>query len=311
MPQLLSPMGSIEHTAHEMGQVVSAKTVIRRNEPLARRTTLRVGGPADLYVEPASEQDLAALLLFCAEHKLAFFILGRGSNLLVKDGGFRGVALSLGQPFFTQVELAGTHFRCGAGARLKAVAVEAKRQNIAGFEFLEGIPGSVGGALRMNAGAMGGAMFDLVESVRLMDFSGRTEDRPAHDLPVEYRSCQLLKTNIAISALLRGRPGARETIEYRMNEFSRKRWQTQPAAPSAGCMFKNPPSIPAGKLIDELGLKGTRVGGAVVSREHGNFVINEGGATARDFLELIGLLKRRARDERGIELQTEVEIIGE
>jgi len=163
----------------------------------------------------------------------------------------------------------------------------------------------------MNAGAMGGAMFDLVESVRLMDFSGRTEDRPAHDLPVEYRSCQLLKTNIAISALLRGRPGARETIEYRMNEFSRKRWQTQPAAPSAGCMFKNPPSIPAGKLIDELGLKGTRVGGAVVSREHGNFVINEGGATARDFLELIGLLKRRARDERGIELQTEVEIIGE
>ena len=315
MPQLLSPvesaMGSIEHAAREMGRVLSAKTVLRRHEPLARRTTLRVGGPADIYVEPASEQDLAAVVAFCAEHKLAFFVLGRGSNLLVKDGGFRGVAISLGQPFFTQLEVAGNGFRCGAGARLKAVAVEAKRQNLAGFEFLEGIPGSVGGALRMNAGAMGGAMFDLVESVRLMDFLGRVEERSAHDLPVEYRSCQLLKTNIALSAQLRGRPGARETIEYRMNEFSRKRWQTQPAAPSAGCMFKNPPSIPAGKLIDELGLKGTRVGGAVVSREHGNFVINEGGATARDFLELIGLLKRRARDERGIELQTEVEIIGE
>jgi len=306
-----SLMGSIEHAAHELGRAVSRGTVIRCNEPLARRTTLRVGGPADLFIEPATEVDLAAVLAFCAEHKLAFFVLGRGSNLLVKDGGFRGVAICLAQPFFVRIEPEGHRMRCGAGARLKVVAVEAKRNNIAGFEFLEGIPGSVGGALRMNAGAMGGATFDLVESVRLMDFSGHVEERPARDLPVEYRSCQALKMSIAISALLRGRPGARETIEYKMNEFSRKRWQTQPAPPSAGCMFKNPATIPAGKLIDELGLKGTRVGGAMVSSEHGNFIINEGGATARDFLELIGLLKRRARDERGIELQTEVEIIGE
>jgi UDP-N-acetylenolpyruvoylglucosamine reductase len=315
MAQLVSPMetvmGSSEHAAHELGRVVSTATVVRCNEPLARRTTLRVGGPADLYVEPSTEEDLAAVLAFCGEHKLAFFVLGRGSNLLVKDGGFRGVAICLSQAFFTSVAPAGHQMRCGAGARLKVVAVEAKRNNIAGFEFLEGIPGSVGGALRMNAGAMGGATFDLVESVRLMDFSGQVQERPARDLPVEYRSCQALKMSIAISAVLRGRPGARETIEYRMNEYSRKRWQTQPAAPSAGCMFKNPVTIPAGKLIEELGLKGTRVGGAIVSREHGNFIINEGGATARDFLELIALLKRRARDERGIELQTEVEIIGE
>jgi UDP-N-acetylenolpyruvoylglucosamine reductase len=315
MVQLVSPMeslaGSVEQAAHELGQLVSADTIIRCNEPLARRTTLRVGGPADLYVEPASEPDLAAVLAFCVEHKLAFFVLGRGSNLLVKDGGFRGVAICLSQPYFARVKATGDRLECGAGARLKLVAVEAKRNNIAGFEFLEGIPGSVGGALRMNAGAMGGATFDLVEYVRLMDFAGHVQDKPARELPVEYRSCQALKMSIAVSAVFRGRPGARETIEYRMNEFSRKRWQTQPAAPSAGCMFKNPPTIPAGKLIDELGLKGTRVGGAVVSSEHGNFIINEGGATARDFLELIGLLKRRARDERGIELQTEVEIIGE
>ena len=191
------------------------------------------------------------------------------------------------------------------------MAIEAKRNGLAGVEFLEGIPGSVGGALRMNAGAMGGAMFDAVESVRMMDFAGSIRERNVRELQVEYRSCPAFKSHIALAATLRVKPAAREMVEQRMNECSRKRWQSQPAAPSAGCMFKNPSSIPAGKLIDELGLKGTRIGGAVVSLEHGNFIVNVGGATARDVLELIGLLKKRAREERGIELQTEVEIIGE
>jgi UDP-N-acetylenolpyruvoylglucosamine reductase len=302
---------SAEHAAQELTRLVSTATVIRRDEPLAKRTTLRVGGPADIYVEPADENDLAAVLRFCGEHKLAFFMLGRGSNLLVKDGGFRGVAITMAQPYFARIEVNGHNLHCGAGARLKLVAVEAKRNNIAGLEFFEGIPGSVGGALRMNAGAMGGATFDVVESVQMMDFAGNVLERPARDLPVEYRSCPALKTHIALSVVLRGRPGLKETIELRMNECSRKRWKSQPAAPSAGCMFKNPPSIPAGKLIEELGLKGMRVGAAMVSQEHGNFIINEGGATARDVLELISLVKRRARDERGIELQTEVEVVGE
>jgi UDP-N-acetylenolpyruvoylglucosamine reductase len=200
---------------------------------------------------------------------------------------------------------------CGAGARLKVAAVEAKRHGLAGLEFLEGIPGTIGGALRMNAGAMGGAMFDIVQSVRMIDFSGTIRDCETRELPVEYRSCPVFKSHIALAASLKGRPELREAIEQRMNECSRKRWQSQPAAPSAGCMFKNPASIAAGKLIDELGLKGTRVGGAVVSLEHGNFIVNVGGATARDVLGLIGLLKKRAREERGIELQTEVEIVGE
>lgn len=303
--------GNLGHAAHELARCVSEATVIRCNEPLARRTTLRVGGPADIYVEPAGDEDLGAVLKFCADHRLAFFVLGRGSNLLVKDGGFRGVVISLSQPHFSQIEIAAERLQCGAGARLKAVAVEAKRNGLAGLEFLEGIPGTVGGALRMNAGAMGGAMFDMVESVRMIDFSGNIRERVVRELPVEYRSCPAFKTHIALAATLRGRLGVREAIEQRMNECSRKRWQSQPAAPSAGCMFKNPASIPAGKLIDELGLKGTRVGGAVVSLEHGNFIVNVGGATARDVLELIGLLKRRAREERGIELQTEVEIVGE
>jgi UDP-N-acetylenolpyruvoylglucosamine reductase len=303
--------GNLGHAAHELARCVSEATVIRCDEPLAKRTTLRVGGPADIYVEPANDEDLASVLRFCADHRLAFFVLGRGSNLLVKDGGFRGVVICLSHPHFSAIEIVGERMHCGAGARLKTVAIEAKRNGLGGVEFLEGIPGSVGGALRMNAGAMGGAMFDAVESVRMMDFAGSIREREVKDLQVEYRSCPVFKLHIALTATLKVTRGARETIEQRMNECSRKRWQSQPAAPSAGCMFKNPASIPAGKLIDELGLKGTRVGGAVVSLEHGNFIVNVGGGTARDVLELIGLLKKRAREERGIELQTEVEIIGE
>lgn len=297
--------------AEALRQRVSEGTVVRANEPLAARTTLRVGGPADVYVEPAGEQDLAAVLQFCAERKLPVFVLGRGSNLLVKDGGFRGVVLSLAQPHFSRIEAVGCQLRCGAGARLKTVAAEAKRHGLTGLEFLEGIPGTVGGALRMNAGAMGGAIFDRVESVRLMDFSGQVFERPAAELDAKYRGCAALKSSIALAAVLRGQPGDRVRIERQMSEFSRRRWQSQPASPSAGCTFKNPPAIPAGKLIEELGLKGARVGGAVVSLEHGNFIVNDGTATARDVLELIELVRQRARTERGIELETEVEIIGE
>ena len=297
--------------ADELAQRLSPATVIRHDEPLAKHTTLRVGGPADIYVEPASEEDLAAVLAYCRERNRPFFVLGRGSNLLVKDGGFRGVVICLAHAYFSQIEAAGQRLRCGAGAKLKAVAVEARRNGLAGLEFLEGIPGSVGGALRMNAGAMGGAIFDVVESVRLMSFDGNVREQSARELAAAYRCCPALKTRIALAAVLCGQPGSREAIEQRMNEYSRKRWKSQPAAPSAGCTFKNPPAIPAGRLIDELGLKGTRVGGAVVSAEHGNFIVNDGQATARDVLELIVILQARVKEARGIELQTEVEIIGE
>jgi UDP-N-acetylenolpyruvoylglucosamine reductase len=310
-PQVTIENLATRSSADELAGRLSREAVVRRDEPLARRTTLRVGGPADIYVEPASEDDLVAVLRFCGEHKLPWFVLGRGSNLLVKDGGFRGVVICLAHPYFSRIEADGERLRCGAGAKLKAVAVEAKRRALAGLEFLEGIPGSVGGALRMNAGAMGGATFDVVESVRLMDATGRIEELPAREMAPKYRSCALLKDRIALGAVLRGQPGVREEIEGRMNEFSRKRWGSQPAAPSAGCMFKNPLTIPAGKLVDELGLKGTRVGGAVVSTEHGNFIVNDGTASARDVLELIELIRRRAREARAIELEIEVEVVGE
>jgi UDP-N-acetylenolpyruvoylglucosamine reductase len=308
---LETSMLSKSHAAAELARRVSRATVVRPDEPLAGRTTLRVGGPADLYVEPASESDLAAVLKFCAEQSLPRLVMGRGSNLLVRDGGFRGVVICLAQPHFSRIEITDRRLRCGAGARLKDVAVAARRHQLAGMEFLEGIPGSIGGALRMNAGAMGGAMFDVVESVRLMDCDGHAGQRTPQEMSVEYRQCATLKSHIALEAVLTGLPDSLESIAQRMIALSRKRWSAQPAAPSAGCMFKNPSTIPAGKLIDELGLKGTRAGGAVISTEHGNFIVNDGAATARDVLELIGLIQQRAKAERDIELETEVQIVGD
>lgn len=304
-------MPAAKDIADQLKGLVSDGSVVRSNELLARHTTLRVGGPADLFVEPAEEKDLARVLKFCTKHDIRFFILGRGSNLLVRDGGFRGMAIALSRPHFSRIEVDGDRLRCGAGAKLKNVAVEAKRKGLSGVEFLEGIPGGVGGALRMNAGAMGNATFDVVESVRTMDFAGAIAEMPPLELAVTYRSCGGLKDRVALGAVFRCRASSREEVERRMKSFSEKRWASQPAAPSAGCIFKNPSAVPAGKLVDELGLKGTRVGGAVVSAEHGNFIVNDRKATARDVLELVALVKAKAKASRGIDLEIEVEIIGE
>jgi len=304
-------MAAITEQARILKARLSSASVVRANEPLARRTTLRVGGPADLYIEPADEADLSGTLAFATAQSLPIFILGRGSNLLVRDGGIRGMVICFAQPHFTRITVHGESLECGAGAKLKEVANEAKRNCIAGFEFLEGIPGSVGGALRMNAGAFGGEMFGVVESLRFMDYTGHAATVPATQMEAGYRSCPFFKTHISIGAVLRGLRAERAVIEQRMNECSQKRWASQPKAPSAGCAFKNPESIGAGRLVDELGLKGTQVGGARVSREHGNFIVTEAGAKAQDVLDLMELIKQRALAERGISLQTEIQIIGE
>ena len=305
------PPPSREPLAAELARRVSPATVIRREEPLARRTTLRVGGPAEVYVEPAGEADLVEVVKFVAERDVNLLVLGRGSNLLVRDGGIRGVVICLAHPSFSGVEITGDRMRCGAGAKLKQVAVEARRAGLSGVEFLEGIPGSVGGALRMNAGAMGSWSFAVVESIRIMDYTGRICARPVAEVPVEYRACPLLKNHIALGAVFKCKAASPEEVKQRMNIFSGKRWDSQPAAPSAGCCFKNPETIPAGRLVQELGLKGFRIGGAMVSLEHGNFIINDGSATAKDVLNLMALIRERAKTERGIELHPEVEIVGE
>jgi UDP-N-acetylenolpyruvoylglucosamine reductase len=305
------PVTPAARLAEKLGALLSPATVLRRNEPLAKRTTLRVGGPAEVFVEPASEAELSVVLRFCHANGVPFFVLGRGSNLLIRDGGIRGVVIHLGAPAFSQIDLADGRLRCGAGAKLRDIALTAKRHGLGGLEFLEGIPGNLGGALRMNAGAMNGWTFDAVESLRFMDYTGQVHQRAASEVPTTYRSCPLLKNAIALGATLHGTTTPPDQIEARLAECQKKRWTSQPKEPSAGCMFKNPPTIPAGKLVEELGLKGTRVGGAMVSPVHGNFIVNDQGATARDVLALLDLVRRTARAQRGIELETEVEIIGE
>src|SRR5471032_331721 len=212
--------------ADELAARVSRATVIRRDEPLAKHTTMRIGGPADVYVEPATEEDLAQVVKFCGERDVPFFMLGRGSNLLVRDGGVRGVVICLAHPQFSRIEIFGERLHCGAGAKLKNVSVEAKRNNLSGVEFLEGIPGSVGGALRMNAGAMGAATFDAVESLRFMDHAGEIHERSAVEVPVEYRACPLLKTHIALDAIFKCTQLPRAEIEQRMKAYSEKRWES-------------------------------------------------------------------------------------
>jgi UDP-N-acetylenolpyruvoylglucosamine reductase len=283
---------------------------VSRDEPLAKRTTMRVGGCADVCLEPASEEDLSRAIQFCNRADVPFRIMGRGSNLLVRDGGIRGVVICLSHPNLSRIEADGTQLHCGAGARLKAVSAKARELDLAGLEFLEGIPGSVGGALRMNAGAMGSAVLEVVTQVRFMDLAGKIASL-AH-VPSEYRSCPFFQTNIALGATFRGQHGVKEAIAKRTAEFNEKRWKSQPKEPSAGCIFKNPsPTLSAGRLIEELGLKGTKCGGAMVSPVHGNFIINDREATARDVLQLIEIIQTEARKKRGIELRTEVEIIGE
>ena len=290
---------------------LSPEAVIRRDEPMARRTTLRVGGAADLLVEPDGEEDLAKVLEEARRCAVPWRILGRGSNLLIRDGGVRGLVISMGRPVFGKIEGEGNRLRCGAGARLKDLSNEARRRGVSGLEFLAGIPGSVGGALRMNAGAWNAMTFEVLETVRYMTPEGGIVERPAREVPARYRRCDLFVTHVALGAVFRGETSTPESVEARLNELNARRWASQPAAPSAGCIFKNPPAAPAGRLIDELGLKGTRIGGASVSLEHGNFIVNDGKATASEVLALIDLIRRRAREERGVELETEVEILGE
>jgi len=289
---------------------VTDGTVVQQNVSLAELTTLRVGGHADLYSEPQSQADLSALVNACREQGLSVTVLGLGSNFLVLDSGVPGLTVRLSAGVFAGIEADGSRLKCGAAARMKKVATEARRCRLTGMEFLEGIPGSIGGGLRMNAGAMGSELFDVVETVRFMDPAGEVFEMSAESIESTYRSCPLLKNQIALGVVLKGEPDTGEAIAARMAEYSQKRWGSQPKARSAGCIFKNPEGIPAGKLVEELGLKGATEGGAMVSEEHGNFIVNKGDATAGDILQLIDRIREKALSERGIELQTEVQIIG-
>jgi UDP-N-acetylmuramate--alanine ligase len=281
------------------------------HEPLARHTTMRVGGPARFWVEPEREEGFAGLVRFCHDEDIPFLVMGRGSNLLMRDGGFPGVVACPVRGEFLRHEIHGCEITAGVGIKLKQLAAIARNASIGGFEWMEGIPGNLGGALRMNAGAMGVETFDQVVRVRSCDRDGNLTTRTPADMEVLYRNVPSLSGHCALAATLRGFPSSPAAIAAATAASESKRRASQPVAASAGCVFKNPAVIPAGKLIEELGLKNLASGGARVSPVHANFIINEGGASARDVLALIAQIQEAAERTRGIRLETEIQILGQ
>ena len=281
-------------------------------EPMSRHTTLLVGGPAQYWIEPHSFYGFAFLVDYCRERGIPVRVVGRGSNLLVRDGGIRGAVIRPTGGVFTEVTVgARNEVTAGAGVRLKKLASIAGGSGIGGFEWMEGIPGNVGGALRMNAGAMGIETFDQVVRVTFLDEDGVIRTRERAEIVSQYRNVAELRRNFALQAVFKGKADTAENIKDRWDASRDKRKTSQPIAASAGCTFRNLEFIPAGRVIDSLGLKGTTCGQAAVSEVHGNFVVNQGGASALEILTLIEFIQDKARDERSVELETEIKILGE
>src|SRR5205823_9672280 len=238
--------------AEKLKEIVGEDGDVRLYEPLSKHTTLRVGGPAQFWVEPRNEAALSELIRFCRRENLPLFVLGRGSNLLVRDGGIRGVVVHPSGGEFDKVEVSRNEITAGVGAKLKQIAYAGKAAGLGGLEWMEGIPGAVGGGLRMNAGAMGAQTFENVVRVRYLDEEGNAHEKTPAEMEIHYRHVPTLEKNYAVSAIFKGTPAAAEEIERRLDESQEKRRTTQPAAKSAGCTFKNPTTIPARTLVDEL-----------------------------------------------------------
>lgn len=283
----------------------------RLYEPMRRHTTMLVGGPAQFWIEPHTFEAFAEVVNYCRERGVAMRVVGRGSNLLVRDGGIRGAVIHPNGGVFSECRAESGRVIAGAGVRLKKLASVAQSAGIGGFEWMEGIPGNVGGALRMNAGAMGVETFDQVISVTFLDEDGEIRERSREEIVANYRDVPELRRNFALQAVFEGVPDSKDAIQDRWDASRAKRRSSQPVAASAGCIFKNPGDTPAGKLVDELGLKGSHEGQAAVSEVHGNFIVNSGGATATEVLAMIERIKTAARETRGIELETEVKVLGE
>jgi UDP-N-acetylmuramate--alanine ligase len=285
--------------------------VVKLYEPMANHTTIRIGGPAQFWIEPRTINAFVEIVKFLRSASIPIRVIGRGSNLLVRDGGIRGAVIHPGKGEFDEVRVQGNFVFAGAGARLKKIASAARNANLGGFEWMEGIPGNLGGSIRMNAGAMGSQTFDQIVSVRFIDTKGELREKMKHEIEHHYRWVPEFDQHFVVSAVLQGKPADVAVIDAKLEESHTHRKETQPISANAGCMFKNPTTVPAGKLVDELGLKGRSHGAAEISTVHGNFITNMGGAKARDVLDLMTDIKQMALQERGITMETEVQIIGE
>lgn len=284
---------------------------LRENEPMARHTSFQIGGPARLLVRPRSEQELRQALTAAKACGVPCLVIGNGSNLLVPDEGVEALVIRLGGGLDAVNIGADGTITAGSGALLSAVAVRAQQAGLTGLEFAFGIPGSIGGAVYMNAGAYGGQISDVVESVSCLTRDGQTQMWTAAQADFAYRHSAFQSDSQVITAVrLHLMPGAPEEIRRRMEQIAASRRASQPLElPSAGSAFKRPAGGYAAALIDQAGLKGTRVGGACVSEKHAGFIVNTGGASCRDVLQLMELVRARVQARTGIELEPEIRLL--
>ena len=291
---------------------ISSDCLLLPEEGLASKTTMQVGGKARWYAEPANVEDLRNLVDATNLFEIQRVMLGRGSNLIIPDDGFAGLVIRLKGSFWSEISFRSDEgMVVGAGARLKEICRLACKHQLQGFEFLEGIPGTLGGALRMNAGAMGWETFDLVEWVTFLMPDGQIRKISRSDMEVAYRFCKEASEGIALRAKLNADGKAdHQVIREAIDKLSQKRRKSQPREASSGCVFRNPEELPAGKLIEEAGLKGEREGHAVVSDIHANFIVNEGGASAEDVIALVKKMRNRVKESNGVVLEPEIGLMG-
>ena len=284
---------------------------IKYNEPMKNHTSFRVGGPCDIFVLPQSIEDISKAIKVFIEYNIPYFIMGNGTNLIVRDGGFTGGIIKLVK--LNRIETEENIIRAECGANLSCVAMEALKHNLKGMEFASGIPGTVGGAVAMNAGAYGPEIKDVIASAKLMDANGNIYNLKNDELELSYRNSIVQKKKyIALEASFKLDEGNYEEIKARMDELNKRRSDKQPLNyPSAGSTFKRPDGYYAGKLIEDAGLKGTTIGGAMVSEKHAGFIINYNNAKANDIINLIHFVQKRVLEEFKVQLDPEVKIIGE
>ncbi len=281
------------------------------DEPMKNHTSFKVGGPADILVNPKDYKQVEKAIKLCKETNTEYIVIGNGSNLLVKDGGIRGVVVKLTN--LNEIQVKGNLMIVQGGAQLTRVSKKALEFGLSGLEFACGIPGSIGGAVTMNAGAYDGEMSYVIKEVIVLDENGNILKLNKEQLDLGYRTSVILnKKYIVLETTLVLENKDKDEIENKMRELMQRRKEKQPLEfPSAGSTFKRPTGYYAGKLVQDSGLKGTSVGGAEVSAKHSGFIINKGNATANDILELIELVQNKVKEDFGVELCTEVRIIGE
>lgn len=294
----------------KLNEILSEKRILKE-EPMKQHTTFRIGGAAKLFLRPDTEEELGEVLSYCKEMELPYFLLGNGSNLLVSDGGFDGVVIQLGEGF-EGISREGNSFTVKAATMLGRVARRAAEEGLGGLEFASGIPGTIGGAIFMNAGAYGGEMKQIVSRVKVMKPDGEICILGREDLAMGYRTSIVKeKGYIVLEVQLELTPRPTEEIQQKMEELKAARKEKQPLEfPSAGSTFKRPEGYFAGKLIMDAGLRGFRVGDAQVSEKHCGFVVNRGEATADEVMELVAQVQKKVLDEFGVELELEVQTLG-